>query len=473
MQKRVPGPEGRPFLGVVSDFADDPLQKMLDMVVEYGDIVTFKMFGQSFYIITNPDYIREVLVTKVNHFPKAERDVLLLRRFVGHGLLTSGGAYHRQQRKLIQPAFHTTRIQTYADIMVQSTADLVSDWRPDEVRDLSQEMMKLTMFIVSKTLFDVDKDEMAQQAETIGAAIHEMQAITDADFNLPFILPDWVPTPRNRRRLKAQAVLTEAIDKIVAQRRATAVDGQIEDTGDLLSMLLLAQDEDGDGMSDTQVRDEAITLFVAGHETTSNALTWTWYLLSRHPQVAARLHDEVDTVLNGRLPTLDDLSQLPYTLMVIKEAMRLYPPAWVLNGRQANQDTTIGEYSIPAGSVVFISPYVMHRQPHFFPNPERFDPERFTEEREKALPRYAYMPFGGGPRICIGNAFAMMEAHLIVATIAQQFELELLLGQEIVPNPQITLSSKDGLKMRLRRREAGAERFSSTRRESLAAVPRR
>lgn len=449
MIKEVPGPKGRPFFGNISAFADDPLSTMVNLAAEYGDIVTFKMVGKSFYLITNPEYVREVLVTKADQFPKGDRDVALLTRFVGRGLLTSGGAYHRQQRKLVQPAFHASRIQAYAQTMVDYTADLTGGWRAGEVRDISQEMMRLTMLIVSKTLFDVDKADMAGQAETIGAAIHELQAITDADFNMPLVLPDWAPTPRAWRRWRARAVLNETIEGLVAARRDTAVNGRIADTGDLLSMLLLAQNEDGGGMSDEQVRDELITLFVAGHETTSNALTWTWYLLSQHPQVAARLYEEVDQVLGARLPTLADLSRLPYTLMVIKEAMRLYPPAWSLNGRQAREATTIGGYPIPAGGIVFISPYVMHRQPRYFPEPERFDPLRFTAEREKALPRYAYMPFGGGPRICIGNSFAMMEAHLIVATIAQQFALELAPDQEVVPNPQVTLSSKFGMKMRV------------------------
>jgi cytochrome P450 len=266
-------------------------------------------------------------------------------------------------------------------------------------------------------------------------------------------LTDSGPTKNNRLRKKAKAVFYDTIDQLIAERRETAVNGQIEDTGDLLSMLLLTQDETGRAMDDNQVRDEMVTFFAAGHETTSNALTWTWYLLSQHPEVEALLHEEVDRVLEGRLPALHDLAQLPYTEMVLKEAMRLYPPAWTLSARQATEDTTIGDYPVPKNTLVFVAPYAVHRRPEYFPEPERFDPQRFTPENEKKLPRYAYIPFGAGPRVCVGNFFAMMEAQLIIATIAQRFRLQLEPGQEIALNPLITLSPKYGLKMRLVERE--------------------
>jgi cytochrome P450 len=234
----------------------------------------------------------------------------------------------------------------------------------------------------------------------------------------------------------------------------TAQNGQVEDTGDLLSMLLLARYEDGSAMNDEQVRDEAVTLFAAGHETTSNALTWTWYYLAQNPEVEARLWAELDEVLAGRAPTVDDLGRLAYSQMVIKESMRLRPPAWILNGRQAMEEVTIGPYTIPAGSTVFIAPYVMHRQAGYFPDPETFDPERFRPEKEKQMPRYAYIPFGGGPRICIGNAFAMMEAQLILATVAQRYRLSLVGEGAVELQPQITLSPKGGLEMQIAARPA-------------------
>jgi cytochrome P450 len=393
------------------------------------------------------------LVTKADSFPKAERDITILSKFLGNGLLTSEGDFHKKQRKLAQPVFHRQRIQSYAETMVAYTNQVVGNWRDGESHQICDEMMSLTMFIVAKTLFDADMDDMAGEVETIGQAIEDLQAISNAEYRTFIILPEWVPTRNNRLRKKGRAVMYGIIDRLIAERRATAVNGRIADTGDLLSMLLLAQDEDGRTMSDNQVRDELVTLFAAGHETTSNALAWSWYLLSQHPDVEARLHQEVDEVLNGRLPTLQDLPQLPYTEMVLKEAMRLYPPAWTLNTRQAVEDTAVGDYLIPKDRLIFVSPYVMHRRPEFFPDPERFDPERFTPENEKELPRYAYVPFGAGPRVCIGNSFAMMEAHLILATIAQRFRLALDPNQEIELNPLITLSPKYGLKMRVIKRE--------------------
>jgi len=333
-------------------------------------------------------------------------------------------------------------------------------------------MMSLTMFVVAKTLFNADMDEMAGQAKTIGHAIEELQAISNSEYKAIFNWPEWIPTPKNRRRKKSRNVIYSTIDNLIAERRATAVNGRVADTGDLLSMLLLAQDEDGRTMNDNQVRDELVTLFAAGHETTSNALAWTWYLLSQHPDVEAKLHREVDTVLDGRLPTLQDLPNLPYTEMVLKESMRLYPPAWTLSARQAVEDTTVGDYLIPKDRLIFVAPYAVHRRPQFFPEPERFDPERFTPENEKKLPRYAYVPFGAGPRVCIGNSFAMMEAHLILVTIAQRFRLELDPDQEIELNPLITLSPKYGLKMRVIKREkpAAPESVAKPYRD-LTAVP--
>ncbi|MCA9924007.1 MAG: cytochrome P450, partial [Anaerolineales bacterium] len=241
--------------------------------------------------------------------------------------------------------------------------------------------------------------------------------------------------------------------QIIAERRETAVNGKVTDTGDLLSMLMLSVDEAGEFMDDKQLRDEVATLFAAGHETTSNALSWTWYLLAQHPHIEARLHEELDSVLAGRQPTLADLPNLPYSLQIIKEAIRLYPPAWVLNGRLALEDVQLGGYTVPKGSTVFVSPYVMHHLPQYFAEPEQFKPERFTPEFEKSLPKFAYMPFGGGARICIGNAFAMMEAQLILATIAQQVRLQIAQTQPVHYKPQITLTAENGIRMRVMERE--------------------
>jgi cytochrome P450 len=330
----------------------------------------------------------------------------------------------------------------------------MADWRDNAVVDVTEEMMHLTMLIVSKTLFDADGiTGTGDTAVTISSAMHDFQAVSNREYQRGFSLPSWIPTADNRLRNRAATEFSQVMEQIIAERRQTAVNGQVADTGDLLSMLMLSVDENGEFMDDKQLRDEVATLFAAGHETTSNALSWTWYLLAQHPEVEAKLHEELDTMLAGRRPTLADLPNLPYSLQIIKESMRLYPPAWILNGRLALEDAEIGGYTVPKGSTIFISPYVMHHLPQYFDEPEAFKPERFTPEFEKSLPKYAYMPFGGGTRVCIGNAFAMMEAQLILAAIAQRFCLELATDNPVQYKAQITLTPVDGIQMRLVARE--------------------
>jgi cytochrome P450 len=301
-------------------------------------------------------------------------------------------------------------------------------------------MMHLTVLIVAKTLFDADVDG---DVERTAAAVDTIQHFSSERT----LLPTWIPTPRELAARKARRDLDEIIYGIIREWRAKG-----EDKGDLLSMLLLARDDEGKGMTDQQARDEVATLFLAGHETTSNLLTWTWYLLAKHPEVESKLHDELDTVLAGKLPTLADLDRLPYTEMVIKESMRVYPPVWGFS-REAIEDVEIDGYHIPKGSVVGALTYIAHHDARWFPDPERFDPERFSPENEKNIPRYAYLPFGGGPRVCIGNAFALMEARLILATIASRFRLTLSPGYEAEILPQVTLGVKGGLPMTVRVRE--------------------
>jgi len=390
-----------------------------------------------------------VLVTQAANFPKDDRDVELLDRAVGHGLVSANGEEHKRQRRLAQPAFHTRRIDAYAGTMVDYTTAMLDEWADGQALDVAEAMSTLTMLIVARTLFGADRVAMKDTAERIGAAIHVIQATADREFQSALVLPEWLPTAMNRERRAAREVLYETIDRLIAQRRAQS---DAADNGDLLSMLLLSRDEGGDRMSDDEVRDQLVTLFVAGHETTSNALTWTWYLLSQHPEAEARLHAEVDAALGGRPPALADLPRLPYTMQVIKEAMRLYPPAWVVNVRCAAADTTLGPYAVKKGDLLWLSPFVMHRRPAYFPDPERFDPDRWTAERERALPKFAYMPFGGGPRVCIGNGFALMEAHLIVAAVAQRYRLRLRPGHPIDLNAQITLSNHVGMPMTVQRR---------------------
>lgn len=456
----IPYVKGTLIAGLTADLVAEAPEFLLQLAEEHGEIVQFKMFGKRFIVIAAPDLIREVLVTQYENFPKDKRDAEIMRRFLGNGLVPNRDIpFHRQQRRLAQPAFHMRRVVTYADVMVDYSRRVMADWQNGEVRDISKDMMALTMYIVSKTLYDADIDEMVGQAQLIGDTMETLQELSNQDFNGLILWPEWLPVRRNRERKAARTVLYDIIERLITERRAA---GDVEDRGDLLSMLLLAAYEDGSRMSDQQVRDELVTLFAAGHETTSNALTWTWYLLSQHPDVEARLHAELDTVLAGREPSLDDLPDLPYTLQLIKESMRLYPPAWVLNSRVATEETQVGPYVIPQGDRLFISPYVMHRLSRYWDNPEQFDPSRFAPEREKDLPRYVYMPFGGGPRVCIGSSFALMEAHLIVAAVAQRFRFELMPKQRIELNPQVTLSNKTGMRMRVVERRISAETPAAT-----------
>jgi len=367
----------------------------------------------------------------------------VLQPTAGNGIFTSDGSFWRRQRKLVQPAFHTRRIGAYADVMTRFTSEMMAEWRDGETRQIDDDMTHVTMRIICKTLFDA---EVKAEVEELGGALTHLFVLSDKRFNQIPTIPYWLPTTLNKTLRESVVVVDALLKRFIDERRTSG-----EDKGDLLSMLLAAQDEDGSAMTDRQVRDEAMTLFGAGHETTAVTMMWTWYLLSQNPQVEAKLHEELDRVLAGRQPTLDDLPQLKYTEMVIKEALRIYPPAWGTT-REPIEDVTIGGYTVKKGSSVFINIYGLHRDARYFPNPDVFDPERFSPEREKDIPKYAYLPFGGGPRVCIGNAFALMEARLILATMAQRYRLELAPGQVVKPERQFTLRSKYGMNMVVRRR---------------------
>lgn len=437
--------KGNRWFGIVNQFINSPVETLIKLGQAHPDIVSFKTLGKTGYLVNSPELVREVLVTKGKSFRKVDAEMELMGSFMGNGLVTNNNpAHHKRQRKLVQPAFHHRRIAAYAEVMVDYTVQMLDGWEVDEVRDLSHEMRDLTMYIVAKTLFDADRNDISSDAGKLGHAMETFQAYTDENFGLPFRIPLWVPTRRNRRFNADKQFVDQTLRNIIDARRASG-----EDKGDLLSMLLMGQDEDGSGMDDRQLLDEVITLFAAGHETTSNALTWTWYQLSQHPDVQARMYAEIETALQGRTPTLHDLKALPYTLMVLKESMRLLPSVYALNGRFSNEDVQIGNYLIPKDRWVLVSPVALHRNPRLWDEPERFDPERFNAENEPNIPRYAYLPFGAGARVCIGNSFAMMEAQLILATMAQRFTFELLPTQKIELLPQITLSSKHGMHMRL------------------------
>ncbi|MBN8592185.1 MAG: cytochrome P450 [Anaerolineae bacterium] len=436
-----PGPKSRAGVGIFLNLLDDRrLRFMLRNREEYGDIACFKVGPRRIYQLNNPDDIHYVLVENPAAFYKSPNLKRAAKETIGNGLLTSDGEFHRRQRKLAQPAFHHKRIASYAEVMARYSSDHLEEWLDGGTYDMSHEMMTLTMRIVARTLFDAD----VQDASAIGEAISLGIETTAQRIVRP---NDWwlkLPTPRNRKRRAASALLEQTIMGFITERRQSG-----EDKGDLLSMLLMAVDEDdGGSMTDQQARDEAMTLFIAGHETTANALTWALYLLATHPAVEARLMEELDSVLNGRLPTFADMPRLTYTQQVINETMRLYPPAWTIT-REVQEAVEIGGYHIAKGDIVLMSQYVMHHDPRWWPEPERFQPERFAPGWEARVPKYAYFPFGGGPRICIGNQFAQMEAVLILATLLQRAHLTLAPAQRIALAPMVTLRPKYGMRMQV------------------------
>lgn len=445
--RRPPGPHARFPGATLWELQRDLLGLMTRLTRDYSDITYIDARGMGFYFLNHPDYIREVLVNQARNFTKS-RGLEVTKVVLGEGLLTSEGEFHRRQRRLMQPAFHAQRIRAYADIMTDYGARLRTRWamrrEPSAPLNIHQEMMWLTLGIVGKTLFNT---EVEAEASEIEAALGIMMPMFSRAL-LPWAeLLARLPLPSNRRFQAAHARLDETIYRIINAHRTKGLD-----QGDLVSMLLLAQDEDdGGSMTDKQIHDEALTIFLAGHETTAVALSYAWYLLAQHPDVEAKLHAEIDGVLQGRLPTVDDLPQLPHTEMILAEAMRLYPPAYAL-GRRAINDFDLGPYCVPAGSTIIMSQWVMHRDARYFPDPTRFDPERWTPQAKEKRPKFSYFPFGSGPRICIGEAFAWMELTLLLATLAQQWRLHLVPGFELEFQPLITLRPKNGIPMFLERR---------------------
>lgn len=438
-----PSPPPAFFGGNALQYRRDPLGFLVRNAQLYGDTIRIMIFRFPVYQINHPDDIQIVLTKQAARFHKSIIYKTTLSEFLGNGLLISDGEFWRRQRRLAQPAFHTQRIQSYADIMLDYTERLLETWADGQTRNIADDMMKLTLYIVAKTLFDAD---VSGESAKVGEALEVLLHTVIEQSRIVIRMPRWLPTPHRLRKRWSIQTLDDVMMGIISERRQ-----QRDDKGDLLSMLMLAEDDEGRGMTDKQVRDEALTLFLAGHETTANALTWTWYLLSQHPEVEARLHAEVDQVLAGRTPTLADLANLPYTEQIIKESMRLYPPAWGF-GRQPIEEVALTHYTLPKRSSVMVVPYIVHRDERWFPDPERFDPDRFSPENEASIPKYAYLPFGGGPRVCIGNSFALMEARLILASIASRYRLSLVPGHKVEPEPLVTLRPRYGMRMRLTRR---------------------
>lgn len=441
MIAEIPGPRGLPLVGSLFDFLGNPLT-FLDRCAREGDgsVARFKAANLTFYMVYDPALAGQVLASSGpgGDYIKAknQRDFAPI---LDYGLPISEGEFWQQQRRLVQPAFNHRRIDSYAGIMTQYTSRSLSAWQSGEAVDIHNEMMQLAFAIVCKCLFDADVE---REAGEVGQAVKVFLDTLATRIGQPLI-PDWLPTPANRRFHRAIKTVNTVVERIIRERRSEG-----KDHGDLLGVLLAARGDDGSAMSDEQLRAEVKALFLAGNETTAIALSWAIYLLAQDPQVEAKLGAELDEVLGGRVPTTADLPGLRYLEMIIKEVQRVFPPVWVM-GREAKHDTTIGSYPVPKGTQIFISQWVMHHDSRYFPEPEKFNPERWTKEMEDNLPKYAYDPFGGGPRVCIGSGFAWLEAKLVLAMIYQRFSFKLLPEPAVVPLASATLRPKQGIRAQI------------------------
>lgn len=437
---RPPGPKGLPFVGNTRDLARDRLGFLTQTAHEYGDVADMQFAGRRFVLLSHPDHIRHVLIENNQNYVKGSffQDRI---EFLGNGLLNSEGEEWRRQRHLIEPAFHPARIAGYAELMTSYTERLIDSWEDGEIRNIHTDMMRLTLEIVAKALFDVDiRNDEGDIAQALSTVMEHFRLATSRLVNTP----NWVPTHGNIQYLRAARALDRIVEEIIEERR------QNGDAGDVVSRLLQTTNEQGETMSTEEIHDQVMTLILAGHETTAQALTFTWYLLSRHPRTEEQLLTELDTILGDRQPTLQDVDKLMFTEKVVRESMRLYPPIYGIV-REPIKDDVIGGYQIEAGETVQMLQWIVHRDPRFYDEPQAFYPERWTKEFRKNLHPFAYFPFSGGPRRCIGDRFAMLEIRLVVATLLQSIHLAAT-ADELELAPALTLRPKDGLEMRVERR---------------------
>jgi len=426
-------------MGVMREFNRDSLGFIERAQREYGDIVWMRFLYVPAMFLYHPNEIEYVLTTNARNFVKAmSLRSNFFHRLVGNGLLTSDGEDWKRQRRLTAPAFHRERIAAYAQTMVGYTERLMTDWREGQVRDMHRDMMRLTLEIVVQCLFSAD---VSRDVDEVGETLKQLVKPFAAQATVKWIVNNRLPTPQHLNFHRLAQKIDRVVYRIIAERRASG-----KDEGDLLSMLLAARDDDGSQMTDQQLRDEVMTLFLAGHETTALTLSWTWYLLGKDPEVERKFHAELDEVLAGREPTMADLSKLKYTEKILKESMRLYPPAYGL-GREAINDCEIGGYHVPAGTQIFVFQWATQRDERFFEDPAAFKPDRWTAEFEAQLPKYAYFPFGAGPRVCVGASFAMMEMILVLATIGQKYRLSLVSDHPVEIYPAMSLRPKEGVKV--------------------------
>ncbi|MBI2433760.1 MAG: cytochrome P450 [Candidatus Hydrogenedentes bacterium] len=438
-----PGPHWWASWRPLWQWRHDRIAPVARIMREYGDIAMCQMGRLHFYFLNHPDLIQECLVTRHRSFKK-DRYYDFLRIVLGDGLLGSEGDQHLRQRRMMQPAFHRQRMQAYGETMARYAVHHRDKWTDGKQVDMAAEMMELALAIVGKTLFN---SHLGAEARKVGQALEHILPMDDRYVGPFGEFYRSLPLRANRRFNAALRQLDELLFRLIREHKKSG------DVGDLLSMLLLAQDEeDNHHMTEKQVRDEALTLFLAGHETTAIALTWTWYLLSQHLEVEERFQHELDHVLQGRPPAPADLAKLPYTRCVFAESMRLYPPAYII-GREATEDTALGGYRVPRGSQIIMCPYVTHRDPRFFPDPERFDPERWRPELVEQRPKFSFFPFGGGNRVCIGEPFAWMEGVMVLAAIGQKWAPRLMPGHAVELDPRVTLRPRRGMRMTVHRRE--------------------
>lgn len=442
--KRVPRYRSLNPLSATLTFQKQPLQFIAALAKEYGDIVQFPLLNMPVVLLNHSDYVKHVLIDNIGNYDKEVFIYKMLHTVMGEGLITSSGDKWKKRRRLMQPAFHRQRIEKLVSLVSDITLETIKTWEEKTAREetiyVKEEMLKVTLKMVGLALMNIDASD---SAHTFGRAFQVSNEVLAAFARMPFP-PLSFPTPSHRRLWQAIKQMDDISYAIMRERQ--------EDTGDLLSMMIASVDEEtGKGLSDQELRDEIQTIFIAGHETSANALSWVWYLLSQHPNVEAKLHEEVDRVLAGRIPTMEDLSKLVYTRMVIDETMRLYPTVWQLMRRTINDDVIDG-YHIPAGSIVFWSNYALHRHPAIWEDAEHFDPERFSPEQVAKRPRHYFMPFSGGQRICIGNSFALMEMQVMLALVTQRYRLVSLSNQPVEPKTALALVPSTDLPMKLVKR---------------------
>ncbi|MFZ3330423.1 MAG: cytochrome P450 [Candidatus Acidiferrales bacterium] len=445
-QKLPPGPKGLPLFGLAFQFLRDSLGTLRRLAREYGDIVCVPVFNQHRIFLNHPDYIEQVCIFQQAKFHKSKLTKDVTQRLLGQGLLISEGDFWRRQRRLAQPAFHRSRVNEYGATMIECAELRMRQWRDKDVRDITQEMMAMTLDIAVRTLFG---STLQAKAEQVGDSLGFLMRYSLRKARSPIKIPENWPTPANRRAARETQFLDSLVYGIINARQES---GSSNHHHDLLAMLMSAMDEDGTQMTPKQLRDESMTLFLAGHETTALTLSWAWYMLSENPAAEACLHEELHGLLAGRAPQIADLERLPYLRAVINETLRLYPAAYIV-ARTSIAPCTIGGYDFPADTTMIMAQWVTHRDPRYFDDPEAFRPERWLDGLENRLPAGAYFPFGDGPRRCIGQGFALLESALVLATIAQKHSFKLVPGHPVIPEPLVTLRAKHGIRMTFHSRQ--------------------